>query len=330
MPRALVATPPRRSLVWRLFSINASVMIAAAAVLVLAPIKISVPVKASEGLVVGIGLMAMLILDLVLMRRGLQPLGRLRRVMLSVDPLSPGQRIDIGARSADVADLTTSFNEMLERLEAERRSSARRAQAAQEAERRWLSLELHDEIGQSLTALLLQLNVAAHGAPPAQAQAINAGAKTARDCLERIRGLVKHLRPEALDDLGLNSALLHLCDRMATTSGLEIRPSLARDLPGLSPDAQLVVYRVIRESLTNVVRHSDATSVDVEFVRDETGVMAHVHDNGRGVGPLPPGSGIRGMRERALLIGSTLEVERDVHGGVSVRLRVAPEELSAT
>lgn len=207
--------------------------------------------------------------------------------MSSIDLLRPREPVDVGARSSEVAELTQAFNEMLARLDHERRESARRAQSAQEQERRALSLELHDEIGQN-----------------------------------------RRLRPEALDDLGLISAIDHLCERVGNDSGLAIERSLDPGLPGLSSDAQLVVYRVTQESLTNVVRHSGACRAIVELESCDDGVRLRVADDGAGTPSAEnEGSGIRGMRERALMIGAALHVGRGAPTGTEVVLDIPAEEL---
>lgn len=327
-PRWVGPRPPRRSLLWRLFSTNAAVLVAAVVALGLTPLQVSVPVTFGEGLALAGGLLVVLYLNLLLMRRALGPLGRLWQVMRAVDPLRPGQRIDVKAKSIEVADLTQAFNDMLDRLERERRDSARRAQAAQEAERRWLSLELHDEIGQAMTALLLQLDVISRSATTAQRPVLDTAVDTVRDCLERVRAIVRRLRPEGLDDLGLPSALTHLCDRVAGDSGIVVDRLLAPDLPVLSPDARLVVFRVAQESLTNVVRHAAASRASLRLERHDGGVRLEITDDGLGIGPaVPGGSGIRGMRERALMVGSALTVEPLTPRGTRVELTVPAAEV---
>ena len=130
---------------------------AAVAVLALSPATVSSRINAGEVAVLGLGVAAVLAVNLLALRRVFGPLERLTALMRRVDPLAPGQRIEIERQAAEVAELSHAFNDMLDRLERERRDSARRALDAQEEERRRMARELHDEIGQTLTGVVLQL-----------------------------------------------------------------------------------------------------------------------------------------------------------------------------
>jgi two-component system sensor histidine kinase UhpB len=309
---------------------NAIILATSIGLIALIPLTVSSrrPTTASEALVLACGLSVMLGVNFLLMRRILTPLRRLRRVMSEIDPLLPQQPVDVGARSVEVAALTAAFNDMLARLDEERRESTRRTQAAQERERRALSLELHDEVGQNLTALLLQLDVASRSASGDQLRTLEKSSDTVRECLEQVRAIVSRLRPEALDDLGLVSAVEHLCDRVGNDSGLMIERSIDTTLPRLSSDAQLVVYRVAQESLTNVVRHSGAHHASLTLRPSTDGIRLTVTDDGVGGAPSQEkGSGIRGMRERALMIGATLEIRPRTPSGMEVVLDVPASEL---
>jgi two-component system sensor histidine kinase UhpB len=305
-------------LFWRLFVPNAAVLLAACIVLIVEPANGRVYALAG-------GLAIMLAANLILMRRAFGPLRRLTELMESIDPLEPGRRLPPLGPESEVTQLTESFNAMLDRLEEERRESGYRALVAQEAERRRVSAELHDEIGQQLTALLMQLDRVTRKAPPGVAQDLETTTAAARETLDEVRGLARRLRPEVLDELGLIPALRNLCDRLSADTDLVVHRSLGQALPALSDDAELVIYRVAQESLTNVIRHAEAERAYVSLEADEGAVWLLVGDDGVG---LPAGAseaaegGIRGMRERALLIGARLEFGRAVSGGNEVRLRV--------
>jgi two-component system, NarL family, sensor histidine kinase UhpB len=182
--------------------------------------------------------------------------------------------------------------------------------------------ELHDEVGQSLTALLLQLDRAAKQAGAPLRDQVAEAQEAARSTLEDVRRIALELRPEALDDLGLISALEALCDRLAERTGLRVARRLARDFPALGEEAELVIYRVAQEALTNVVRHSGAATAQLRLDHRADMVTLVVVDEGRGLDPDADGGGLRGMRERAMLIGADLSVESRPAGGVAVRLEV--------
>jgi two-component system sensor histidine kinase UhpB len=144
-----------------------------------------------------------------------------------------------------------------------------------------------------------------------------------RASLEDVRRIAVELRPEALDDLGLDSALAVLCNRFAERSGADISCRIADPLPALEPEVELVIYRVAQEALTNAARHSGGAPAELDVEAHPEMIVLTVRDRGTGFDPdHPPGSGIRGMRERAGLIGATLEIHTSPGAGVEVYLRV--------
>lgn len=310
----------RHSLFWRLFLPNALVLGTATAVLSLSPATLPFPDSLDKVLVLVGGLALLLIVNLLLMRRAWQPLGRLTRLMHTIDPLRPGKRIPVYGGGSEVVELTASFNRMLDRIESERLDYGRRTLAAQEDERRRVARELHDEIGQTLTALMLQLGSTSRHAPQDIRDGLADATETARATVESLHRILRELRPEALDDLGLPSALATLADRVTERTGLPVSVELDDQLPLLAAEQELVVYRVAQESLTNVIKHSGASSAKLSLARKESGVCLAVQDNGCGMNGSVPGNGVRGMRERALLVGGTLEIVGAVPHGVQIRL----------
>jgi two-component system sensor histidine kinase UhpB len=316
------------SLFWRVFAMNTAVLVAAAVALALSPATVSSRIHLSEVVVLAAGVGMVLIVNLVLMRRVFGPLERLSALMRRVDPLTPGQRVALDRPVAEVAELSVAFNEMLDRLELERRDSARRALDAQEEERRRMARELHDEIGQTLTGVVLQLGTLERTAPEEQRAPLRSLEASARAAIEEVRDLVRRLRPEALDDFGLRSALVSLGSELSEHGGLRVSPRLAGELPALSKEDELVVYRVAQESLVNVVRHARATRAELSLEAVDGAVVLRVRDDGRGIDAagLRSGHGVRGMRERALLVGGELEVGRVAPHGTEVRLRLPVKE----
>jgi two-component system sensor histidine kinase UhpB len=311
----------RVPLFWQIFVPNALFLALAGVALIVSPATISSPPLLVEVVVVALGLALMLVLNLFLLRRSVAPLEQLARLMREVDPLRPGQRVRLERASAEVDEVSEVFNGMLDRLEDERRDSGRRMLAAEEGERRRLALELHDQVGQTLTALMLEVGHAAERAPEVRSE-LREAQEAARALSEDVRQIVRRLRPEALDDLGLTSALTVLGEQFSHRSGIAVRRRFASELPPLDPEAEVVLYRVAQESLTNVARHADASRVQLSLLASDAGVRLEVSDDGHGFDGALPGNGIRGMRERALLVGGRLTVQSTPAGGVTVRLDV--------
>ncbi|MFB6838965.1 HAMP domain-containing sensor histidine kinase [Streptomyces sp. NPDC056361] len=309
------------SLYWRIFLLNASVLVVAV-LLLFGPVTVSTPVLLGEALVLLAGLLAMLVANAFLLRLGLAPLQRLTRAMRTADLLRPGRRATAAGRG-EIADLTRTFNTMLDRLEAERAASSARVLSAQEAERRRIAQELHDEVGQTLTAVLLQLKIAADHAPEELRPELRQAQETTRGSLDEIRRIARRLRPGVLEELGLHSALRSLASEFSTR-GLSVRPRIDPGLPQLDPETELVLYRVAQEGLTNTARHAGASHVDLRLrLLPDGGVGLLVRDDGGGMRGAAEGAGLRGMRERALLVGARLTVRDADGGGTEVRLDTA-------
>jgi two-component system, NarL family, sensor histidine kinase UhpB len=315
------------SIFYRLAVLNALVVVAAVGltIFVLAPGKLS-GLRADEEVAVLVGaLVVVVVVNLLLLRRVMGPLRALTALARRVDLAGPVERMPGAEPTSEVGELALTLNEMLERLEAERREATGRVLAGQEAERLRIAQELHDQVGQDLTAVLLSLARVQPRAPADLAAAVSEAQAAVRASLEDVRRIALELRPEALDDLGLASALAVLCERFSERSGLEVTGRIGESLPELSPEAELVVYRVAQEALTNVARHSGSKLAELTLVREDSRLSLTVRDWGRGLGgDFTAGSGIQGMRERAALIGSTVEIRDHPSGrGCELVLGVA-------
>src|SRR5919198_999095 len=205
---------PYTPLFRRVAALNAVVVIGACAVtiVVLSPRKLH-SFAISEAIVLAAALAAVVVVNLVLLRRALGPLEALTALARRVDLTRPGQRVPVGPYRSEVSELGTTFNEMLARLESERRDATRRV-------------------------------LAAH---------------------EDVRRISRELRPEALDDLGLTSALVALTERFSQSTGLNVSRDVQRELPPLSEEAELVIYRVAQEALTNVARHAGTDRAELSL-----------------------------------------------------------------
>jgi two-component system sensor histidine kinase UhpB len=305
----------RLPLLWRVFAINAALLVVAALLLALTPVTIHASIAVVEAVELAVALVVMLAANFLLLRQTLRPIVSLAGRLQAIDPLRPGQRFAEDG-GAEVAAFVRAFNGMLERLERERRESGSRALRAQEAERLRIARGLHDEVGQVLTGVLLQL------------EAIDATDETreaVRQALEEVRRIARELRPEMLEQLGLVSALTELARRFSDQTHIGVERNFASALPALSDEAELAVYRVAQEGLTNVARHAGASRVDISLQPGAGSVVLSLIDNGRGIegdGQLNGHGGLRGMRERAVLVGGALAIKRSQAGGVEIRLEV--------
>jgi two-component system sensor histidine kinase UhpB len=264
-------------------------------------------------------------------RRRLRPLEDLVEAMEKVDLSSPRLHlppsIDGVGETEEVERIELAFLRMMRRLEAERRRAGSAALHAQEEERARVARDLHDEVNQSLTGLLLRLEAAREAAPPELEGEIAETKALANQAMTELLSLARQLRPTALDDLGLAAAIGGQVEQLGRGE-IEARLDTAGDFSDLGDDAQLVVYRVAQEALNNAARHSGAGRVEVRLRRAEDGGVAlEVADDGRGFAfdEQQRGLGIGGMRERALLVGGELTIESRPDAGTTVRLEVPGE-----
>jgi two-component system sensor histidine kinase UhpB len=173
---------------------------------------------------------------------------------------------------------------------------------------------VHDELGQTLTGVVLQLEGLSRAAPRELREPIAQVQEAAREGMEEVREIARGLRPAVLDEFGLRSALITLTAGFAERSDVHVRHRLAADLPEPAPEQELAIYRVAQESLTNVGRHANAADVLLERnARDGRGFDEPASSES---------GGVAGMRERALLIGARLTVGRREPSGTEVVLEV--------
>ena len=247
IPDAMSAEPSQRPerrryvpLLHRVAGVNALLLVVAVfvTIAVLSPNRVSSLHTDEEGIVIVVALVLVVLLNVFLVRRVVRPLEALTALARRVDLAKPGQRMPPAAPTSEAGELTLTFNEMLARLEAERREATGRVLDGQEAERLRIAQELHDQIGQELTAVLLALARVERRVPDDLAQDIREVQDAVRGSLEDLRRIAIELRPEALDDLGLESALAVLCERFSERAGLEVNQRIAPDLPELSPEAR--------------------------------------------------------------------------------------------
>jgi two-component system, NarL family, sensor histidine kinase UhpB len=321
----------------QVLGVNLLLIIAAVAAATLATNpEFELSASPEAGLVLGLAIALTVMVNVYLLQRRLRPLERLVEEMERADLSRPGANLREHSgnwESEEVERLHGTFRRMLERLETERRRASSAALSAQEEERARIARDLHDEVNQSLTGLLLRLEAVREAAPPELEREIENTKALANQAMQELLTLARQLRPTALDDLGLKAAIAGNVAELNERSPLEVSfSSDASSYSDLSPDAQLVVYRVAQEALSNAAQHAEAGSVQVELFRGDGFAELTVTDDGRGFtfDQASRGLGMGGMRERALLVGGDLRIESRPGVGTRVRLRVPIEDLDAS
>jgi two-component system sensor histidine kinase UhpB len=315
-------------LFWRVFLANAAILVAGILVLVLTPLRVSKHATLREiiDLLGGLGLM--IVVNWLILRPLFRPLERLAGRMENADVLRGRQRVPTES-GGEVGALEHAFNTMMERLETERREAGARALNTQEDERQRIARGLHDEIGQTMTGVLLLLKRLARDATPEQHGALGEAQAAVKVTLEDVRRTAQELRPEILDHLGVRSALTNLARTFSDRTGIRVNRQLANHLPKLDPKVELVLYRVAQEGLTNAARHSGASQVTLTLEHDADSIVLRVLDDGRGFDGTPAeGGGLRGIRERALIVGGAVAIKPGATRGVEIRLQVPLEPQS--
>lgn len=255
-----------------------------------------------------------------------RPDGTVREVEVASVALPDHGRSTLQMVLADVTEREQSLRDHRQRSESLRALSGSVVQA-REDERKRIARELHDELGQHLSALKLELSslmsdVAALHCHDRLAQAIDLIDAT----VASVRRIAADLRPLALDDLGLGAAIEGLARDAVRRLGIEVAVSLDSDLPELDEAAAIALYRIAQEALTNVSRHARATDARIELRRRGTELVLTVRDNGRG---FPPDAlrrsgrfGLLGARERTDLLGGRFELDNPPGGGGRVTVRL--------
>jgi two-component system sensor histidine kinase UhpB len=315
------------SLATQILAVNA-LLIAATAVAAIGAARLSLEdvVGRRQALVLVAGILAMVLVNGVVLRRRFAPLEKLIDVMERIDLTRPGVRADIPeADSDDVIRLVQAFNRMLGRLEDERSYTAAAVLQGQESERARLARDLHDECNQALTGVLLRLQATMQHAPDDIREELRDTKEVATTAMDELLRLARELRPAALDDHGLQAALRTQVERFGEQTGVPAELRVYDELADLPVHEQTVVYRVVQESLSNVARHAHAAHVVVEVGRDHGRPVVRVADDGVGFSPRDAradGIGLVGMRERARLARGRVEVQSTPGRGTVVELRL--------
>jgi two-component system sensor histidine kinase UhpB len=309
------------SLSTRVILINGVLFAAGTAVLAFSPATVSYEPLLSEVVVLAVGLSVMILANALLVRAALAPLDRLVEQLDHARTTDPIERVPEPG-SGLARRMAVAVNDLLGRIESGQRASSVAALAGQEAERARIAQELHDGVGQSLTAIMLEVGLLAETASEPAATALRGLRESTRAALDEVRGVARQLRPHVLEDLGLHSALAALTTDLFTHGKTHVKRAIAPGLSPLDDTVELVLFRVAQEALTNVARHAEARTLELSLTQRGREMVLVVADDGRGIRHGADGTGLRGMRERAALVGGHLDVRRREGGGTVVTLVV--------
>ncbi|MEA2483123.1 MAG: two-component system, NarL family, sensor histidine kinase UhpB [Thermoleophilaceae bacterium] len=319
----------RESLVGQVVAVNVLLVVAVVfAATAAAGLNLAVTDQRLRYGAIAISILLLLGINMILLRRQFSPLEELIARLEAIDPAQPTTQFVVPRTTvAEVERLAIAFRRLLRRIEDERRRSGRLVLRAQEEERRRLARDLHDEVNQALTAILLRLQALSEDAPPELDEQIAALKTLVNQAMEELLRLARQLRPASLDDLGLIAAIEGQIARFSEQSGIQSVLHHEGAPEALNDDQQTVIYRVVQEALSNAAQHSGATFVDFDLrVFPSHGVELRVRDNGQGfdarVSPDGSSIGLAGMAERARLVGGELTVTSSPGAGTRVRLYI--------
>ena len=232
-----------------------------------------------------------------------------------------------------IADLQEERLRESEQREAMRGELFRRVVTAQEAERQRIARDLHDETGQSLTAIglgLRGLSTTLKKNPAQAADTLHKLESLAADSLSELQRLITDLRPSHLDDLGLPAALRWYGGKVAERTGLKVRVDIFGEEKTMVDAAKIAVFRIVQEALNNIIKHAGATSIFIQLSFEPTRIHVTVRDDGQGFDPdivrkrqtSRPSLGLAGMNERAALLGGTVVIESGPGQGTLVEAKI--------
>src|SRR2546423_815324 len=218
-------------------------------------------------LLLAMAIILVLLVNLLMLRRRFSPLEQLIERIEAIDPAQPSDFAYPEAVDAteEVDRLAASFRRLLQRIDAERRRSGRLVLRAQEKERRRLARDLHDEVNQALTAILLRLGALGQAAPPELGDEVGELKRLVNQAMEELLQLARQLRPSALDDHGLFSAIHSHARRFSADTGIKTEVKTEGEHAVLEMDQEIAIYRIAQEALNNAAQHSEAGRGEVDL-----------------------------------------------------------------
>ncbi|HEX2071617.1 MAG TPA: sensor histidine kinase [Thermoleophilaceae bacterium] len=291
-----------------------------------AGLDISIAEQRWQFLILALAIVLTLCVNLWMLQKRFDPLERLVERLEAIDPAEPAT-FELGDDpTEEIGRLASSFRRLLRRVDDERRRSGKLVLRGQEEERRRVARDLHDEVNQALTGILLRLEALAQDLPvDGQAQVAELKQLTGQ-AMDELLALARQLRPTALDDHGLAPAIDAQARGFAKQTGVEASFAVSGDPSRLDEETQTVVYRVAQEALSNAAQHARPGRIDIELdAGDDGAVVLRVRDDGEGFDPLASragGLGLEGMAERARLAGGELDLRSERGAGTELTLRL--------
>ncbi len=316
----------RNSLIAQILGVNVLLVTATLfAASVAAGLDLNVQSQRWQFLVLAMAIMLTLLVNMMMLQRRFSPLERLIERVEAIDPAQPAAfEAPEHNRVEEIDRLAASFQRLLERIDGEQRRSGRLVLRAQEEERKRVARDLHDEVNQALTAILLRLEALSQDSPPELAAELKGLKGLVNQAMEELLSLARQLRPSALDDHGLLPALDGQVRRFGNQTGIETVLHTNGASSTLTDDQEIVLYRVVQEALSNAAQHSGARHVAVNLGAPEGTVTLRVDDDGCGFDSTAERSrlGLDGMAERAKLVGGELRISSTPGDGTSITLEI--------
>jgi PAS domain S-box-containing protein len=255
--------------------------------------------------------------------------GKIRHFLRTEIPIiENGMLVHVWGITRDVSELKRAEEERQRSLE-QLRALAARLQSVREEERKRVAREIHDQLGQALTAIKIDFSSLVHELPAGDKQLSKRTSsilKLVNESIQAVRRIATELRPGMLDDLGLVATIEWAGEEFESRTGIKCRLDLPRGDIAIDPERATAIFRIFQETLTNVARHAEASEVEVRMAKGDGDLTLEVHDNGKGISEdkLLSGKslGILGMRERAMLLGGELTISGPPGNGTTVRVRI--------
>jgi two-component system sensor histidine kinase UhpB len=305
--------------------VTLTLLLATLAAVLVSDLQLTVGEQRWQFAILALAVLLTFCVNLWMLQKRFDPLERLIDQIEAIDPAKP-TAFDLGdGHTAEIDRLAEAFRILLRRVDDERRRSGKLVLRGQEEERRRVARDLHDEVNQALTGILLRLEALAQDVPADQRPQVAELKQLTGQAMDELLRLARQLRPTALDDHGLAPAIEAQARGFAERTGAEAHIAVDGDTDRLDEETQIVVYRVAQEALSNAAQHARPGRVDIQLSTNRDGVELRVRDDGAGFDPLATrggGLGLDGMAERARLAGGALDLRSERGSGTELTLRL--------